>query len=819
MSLKFRKTIRKRFLSIIFLFMVGLIFTQAQMKSIDMLSDMKKFSGFFNFYWDEKSGNIWLEIDKFDHEFLYIESLSAGLGSNVIGLDRNQLGETRVVTFYRVGPKILMIQPNYAFRAGSGDPLEKRGVEEAFAQSVIWGFTIESEADDRVFVDFTPFLMQDAHNSAERLRRGTQRDYRVDPSRSAIYLPGTKNFPKNSEFEVLLTFISSQSVRDIGEVVPTGEAVTLRQHLSLVELPEPGYKPRMYDPRSMFSDRGSYRDLTAPIDQPVIKRFISRHRLQKKDPSAAISEAVEPIVYYIDRAAPEPIRTALLEGASWWNQAFEAIGYKNAFQVRLLPEDADALDIRFNMVNWVPRADRGWSYGSSVTDPRTGEIIKGHVVLGALRIRQDFLIASGLVAAYEKGKEVSPAMEEMSLARIRQLSCHEVGHTLGLGHNYAASVNERASVMDYPHPLVKIKSDGSLDLRDAYAVGIGEWDKVAIAYGYQDFPESMDEEKELRAILDRAFARGMYFLPSQDAGPGSAHPLANTWDNGKHPVDELERVMKIRKIALMDFSEKRIPLGSPLATLEELLVPVYLFHRYQVEAAASMIGGVYYYHTIRGGSQDNPEIVSPTEQRRALNILMKTLHPEFLAVPPHILELIPPQPPGYRQTQELFPGNTGQTFDPLGAAESAAVLTVREILHPERAARLVDFHSRDNEYPGLSELIDRLLAGSIKADEIGSVDGEIQRTVNSVVLYHLLGLAGYPDTSSQVRAVMRWKINELKQWLHNKTASIQDEEWKAHYFNALYQIDLFEKDPDKFKLQQPFSPPPGAPIGMSVLER
>ena len=412
----------KRFLYVFSLFMVGLIFIQAQTASMNMLSDMKKFSGFFNFYWDETAGKIWLEIDKFDHEFLYIESLSAGLGSNVIGLDRNQLGESRVVKFYRIGPKILMIQPNYAFRTGSNDPWEKRAVEEAFAQSVIWGFKVEFEAEDRVFVDFTPFLMQDAHNSAERLRRGTQRDYRVDPSRSVIYLPGTKNFPKNSEFEILLTFTSDKSAWNISEVAPTGEAVTLRQHLSLVELPEPGFKPRMYDPRSMFSDRGSYRDLTSPIDEPLVKRFISRHRLQKRDPEAEVSEAVEPIVYYIDRSAPEPIRTALLEGASWWNQAFEAIGYKNAFQVRILPEDADPLDIRYNMVNWVPRADRGWSYGSSVSDPRTGEIIKGHVVLGALRIRQDFLIASGLVAAYEKGDEVSPAMEEMALARIRV--CH-----------------------------------------------------------------------------------------------------------------------------------------------------------------------------------------------------------------------------------------------------------------------------------------------------------------------------------------------------------------------------------------------------------
>ena len=809
----------KRLACFVVVFVVVVSFLSAQLPDIGQkTAGMKKYQGYFSFYWDAATGKVWLEIDKFDTEFLYVSSLPAGVGSNDIGLDGRQLGETRVVKFHRVGPKVLMIQPNYSFRALSNDADERRAVEAAFATSVIWGFKVEAEDDGKALVDATPFFFQDAHGVDRRLQRANQGNFRVDLTRSAVHLPHTKNFPDNTEVEVILTFTSQNPGMILRQVVPDPGAITVRQHHSFIKLPDDNYTPRLYDPRSNFGSV-SYMDFSAPIDQPITKRFIPRFRLEKKDPNATISDPVKPIVYYVDPGVPEPIRSALIEGASWWNEAFEAIGYRDAFQVKVLPEGADPMDVRYNMINWVHRSTRGWSYGGGVRDPRTGEVIKGHVALGSQRLRQDFLIAQGLVADYQEGKEATDEMVELALARIRQLSCHEVGHTLGLGHNYASSVNDRASVMDYPHPLIKIKKDGTLDLSDAYATGVGEWDKVSIAYGYQDFPDGVDEEKELKAILDNAFSSGLYFLASQDAGPSSAHPLAATWDNGKHPVDELERVMQIRTIALNGFSENRIPLWAPMATLEEVLVPVYLFHRYQVEAAASCLGGLYYNHTLRGDVQKDPEFVAPEEQQRALNGLLRTISPTTLAIDEKILNLIPPRPPGYRGTRELFPRHTGSTFDSLGAAETAASLTIRLILHPERAARMVDCHSRDKKYPGFGDVLDQVIAYTWKSPFKSGKFAEIQRVVNSVVLYNVMALIAEEDNASQVRALAFMKLEELKGWLKRQVNTVKDGEYlvadpgqRAHFLYAIGKIELFQKDPSKITLPAPLFPPPGAPI-------
>ncbi len=817
----------RRCLLFVMIFAFAVSFLCADLPGISQkTAGMKKYPGYFPFYWDADAGKIWLEVDKFDAEFLYVSSLPAGIGSNDIGLDGRQLGETRIVKFHRVGSKILMIQPNYSFRALSDNPHERRAVEEAFAQSVIWGFKAEAESDSSVLVDATSFLMEDAHGVIQRLQRANQGNYRVDLTRSAIFLPQTKNFPNNTEIDAILTFTSQNPGRMLRQVAPDPGALTVRQHHSLIELPDDNYTPRIYDPRSNFGGMG-YMDFASPIDQSITKMFISRHRLEKKDPSAKVSDPIESIVYYVDPGVPEPIRSALIEGAGWWNEAFEAIGYRNAFQVKVLPEGADAMDVRYNMINWVHRSTRGWSYGAGVHDPRTGEIIKGHVALGSQRLRQDFLIAQGLVAEYGTGSEsgqgnaASREMIELALARIRQLSCHEVGHTLGLGHNYASSVNDRASVMDYPHPLIKIKQEGTLDLTDAYDTGVGEWDKVSIAYGYQDFPDGVDEEKELKAILDKAFSSGLYFLAGQDAGPSSAHPLAATWDNGKHPVDELERVMKVRAIALEGFSEKRIPMWAPMATLEELLVPVYLFHRYQIEAAASCLGGLYYYHTLRGDVQKDPEIVEPEEQKRALEVLLLTISPTNLAIDEKILNVIPPRPPGYRQTRELFPGHTGSTFDPLGAAEVAANLTIGLILNPERAARIVDYHSRDKKYPGFGEVLDQLITFTWKSPYKSGKFAEIQRVVNSVVLYNMMSLVADEETAPQVKALAFMGLEELKNWLKWQLSTVKngkylltDTEQRAHFLYAVGKIEVFQKDPSRVTLPAPQSAPPGAPIGM-----
>ncbi len=538
--------------------------------------DFKKQEGYFNFYWDENTGKLWLEIDKLDTELLYVISLPAGLGSNDVGLDRGLLGGSRIVKFVKVGRKILLTEPNYSYRAVTQDAAERRAVEQSFAQSTLWGFVMEAETGNKVLIDATDFILRDAMQAANRLRRGQQGTYTLDKSRCAMYLPRTKNFPLNTEIEASITLTNSDGISGafVQSVTPSAEAITLRMHHSFIQLPDSNYKPRLFDPRSSFIPTSFY-DYSTPVSEPIEKFYIVRHRLEKKNPNAAISEAVKPIIYYLDNGTPEPIRSALLKGASWWNQAFEAAGYKNAFQVKLLPDSADPMDVRYNVINWVHRSTRGWSYGASVVDPRTGEIIKGQVSLGSLRVRQDYLIAQGLLAPFEKGMPVDDKMLKMALERLEQLSAHEVGHTLGLMHNYASSVNNRGSVMDYPHPLVRINAKGEIDLSDAYDHKIGEWDKVAITWGYQDFAKGTNESDALNKILTDATKKGLQFIADRDArAPGGLHPQAHLWDNGTNAVDELKEVMKVRAKALLQFGEKNIQLGMPLAMLEDVLVPV-----------------------------------------------------------------------------------------------------------------------------------------------------------------------------------------------------------------------------------------------------
>ncbi|MBX2877787.1 MAG: zinc-dependent metalloprotease, partial [Saprospiraceae bacterium] len=598
---------------------------------------MKSYEGFFTYYWDEAQGKIWLEIKDFDKEFLYVNSLSAGIGSNDIGLDRNQLGGTRVVTFKRIGPKVMMVQPNYDYRAVSDNPDERESVADAFARSVIWGGKVEAAEDGRVLVDLSSLLMADAHNIVDRLKSRGEGSFKIDAKRSAVHLDRTKNFPKNSEFEAIVTYAGNPQGRNLRSVAPNGKSVSVRLHHSFVELPDDNYQPRAFHPGSGYGAM-SFADYATPISQSLVKRFIRRHRLEKKDPTAAISEAVEPIVYYLDRGAPEPIRSALIEGASWWNQAFEAAGFKDAFQVKLLPADADPLDVRYNVINWVHRSTRGWSYGSSVTDPRTGEIIKGHVLLGSLRVRQDFMIAQGLVAAYENGETPDPRLEEMALARLRQLSAHEVGHTLGIMHNFAASVNDRASVMDYPHPYIAMNRGGKMDFDKSYEVGIGDWDKRVIIYGYKDYPDGVNEKTELAKVIQGNINQGFHYITDRDARPPSgANPLGHLWDNGVSAVGELKRLNAVRAQGLANFSEKNIPVGAPMGTLENVLVPLYLMHRYQVEAVSKVIGGINYTYASRGDGQVVNEPISPAIQKEALSTLLITLNPDFLQIPEHVI--------------------------------------------------------------------------------------------------------------------------------------------------------------------------------------
>lgn len=780
----------------------------------DFSANMKATDGLFPMFWDAKSGRLYLEIKKFDQDLLFLTSLPYGLGQNDVGLDRGKLGQGVVVHFTRVGPKVLLVQPNLEYRSSSPDPAERLAVTQSFAESVPAGFKVEAEENGAALIDVTDFLMSDQFGVIKQLTESKQGSYKVDKDRSAIALDSTKNFPLNTEIEVMLTFTTDKPAEKslVATVAPDAYAVTMREHYSFVQLPDDGYKPRAFDPRAGYFGT-MYRDYSAPFGSPLDLRFIARHRLQKKDPTAAVSEPVKPLVYYVDRGAPEPIRSALVEGASWWAQAFAAAGFKNAFRVEVLPEGADLMDVRYNVIQWVHRSTRGWSYGAGVIDPRTGEIIKGQVTLGSLRARQDYLIAEALLSPYKRGAPVSPQLEEMVLARIRQLAAHEVGHTLGLAHNFAASaIAPGTSVMDYPHPWITLDASGHPDLSHAYATGIGAWDKVAIQYGYSQFAPGGNEHAALDAILSKAQANGLYFITDQDSRPqGGAHPYSHLWDNGPDPAAELDRILTIRAAALSEFGENAIPMGLPMAEIEDTLVPLYLLHRYQTEAAAKEVGGLNYRYALRGDGQMVTEIVSPANQKEALNALLKTISPSSLTPPESLLKILPPRPPAYPRTQESFTAHTGLTFDPESAAEAASEITVSLLFNPERASRLVEYHARDAQNLGLEDVIEATVDATWKAPRASGLQAATQAVTETSVSEHLLGLAVSNEASREAKAIARAEVVSLRDWIAGASAATPEE--KALNAATIARIDQFLKEPDKFTPAPGPTVPPGQPIG------
>ena len=796
-----------------FLFLSNSIAAQKLPAIVDKTKDMKKQEGFVNYYWEDATGKIWLEFKKIDEEILYQQSLPAGLGSNDIGLDRGLLGDTRVVKFSRVGRKLLMIEPNLSYRAITNDHNEMKAVEQSFAQSALWGFTIEAETDSSILVDATDFLLRDAMKAANRIKAAQQGTYTFDKSRSAIYLSGTKNFPFNTEIEATITLVNGDGVTGsyVNTVTPSPEAITLRMHHSFVQLPDKNYQPRVFDIRSSFINT-SYFDYSTPVSEPIEKNIIVRHRLKKKDPNALISEPVTPIIYYLDNGTPEPIRNALLEGASWWNQAFEAAGYKNAFQVKILPDSADPMDIRYNMINWVHRSTRGWSYGASVVDPRTGEIIKGQVSLGSLRVRQDYLIAQGLLAPFENGMPKDDKMLKMALERLKQLAAHEVGHTLGLMHNYAASVNDRASVMDYPHPLIRVNEKGVIDLSNAYDLKIGAWDKISITWGYQDFPAGVDEQAALNKMLTDATQRGFQFISDRDArAAGGLHPYAHLWDGGKDPVAELNEMKKVRNAALAQFGEKNIRPGTPMALLEDVLVPVYLYHRYQLEAVIKSVGGLNYAYAMRGDGQLVTKALSKEEQLKALNAAIGCIDPKFLLLPESIVQLIPPRPAGYNFSKELFNKRTGLAFDALAPAEAAADLPLSFLLNTQRLNRMAQYAIESNGL-GIHEMISLLLAATWKAPTKKGMEKLIQQQTSQVLLTYLLAASIDDNASFETKAAVTKALSDLKKYIELQQKLIKDESLSAHFILALERM----KAPEKAKPTIHKETPPGAPIGCDL---
>ena len=773
-------------------------------KSIEEFTKgMQSQSGLFTFYYDNKQDKIYLAVDKLNHQVLFQSSLPQGLGSNDIGLDRGQLGDTRVVQFERYGNKILLNQVNTYYRANSNNEAEKQSVKEAFAKSVIRGFTLVAETDNKVLIDYTDFLLSDIHGVSKALSRTKQGSFSVVANRSAVYMPRTKAFPLNTELEAIVSFKGSQPGRYLRDVAPDPENITVHMHHSFIQLPDDGFQPRVFHPYSGYWAI-EHKDYAAAIEDDMAVKYIPRHRLAKKNPKAKKSEAVKPITYYLDPGAPEPVKSALLDGARWWAQAFEAAGYINAFKVEILPEHADPMDVRYNTIQWVHRATRGWSYGSSVIDPRTGEIIKGHVSLGSLRVRQDYLIGQGLTAPFANGNTDTSAIKEMALARIRQLSAHEVGHTLGIAHNFAASVNDRASVMDYPHPLIMIKR-GKLDLSDAYDDKIGAWDKYVIQYGYSDF--ASNESEALAKLVSDAQQRGLLYMSDPDARPLSgAHPDGHLWDNGKNPASELERVLKVREIALSNFGTDNLAPGRVSSDLQEVFVPIYLFHRYQTEAAVKLIGGVDYNYQVNGEATANPTTVAAKEQKQALQAMLMTLKPEQLVVPTKVIGLIPPKSYGSYRNRESAPTQTGLVFDPMALTSAAISHSLRGLLNSARLNRIAQQASLGQTPWSLAEYLSQITEQTVKSRFSPNMAGLVQKRVAALTIEHLMQTLADEQLSVEAKAEVYANLADLTMWL---TKVAQKD---SFYRLATHHLSWYFDKGEWLPLVDVIPMPPGSPI-------
>ncbi|NVJ50581.1 MAG: zinc-dependent metalloprotease [Gammaproteobacteria bacterium] len=761
--------------------------------------------GFFDLYWDAKNGRSLLAVPQQQGDFILATSLPYGLGSNDIGLDRGLQGGSRLVFFRRVGMRLFLVQKNLDYRVSSDNQMEQQALQQAFAESTLASFDIKAETKQQLLIDVTAFAVSDRMGVEQRITATKQGRYQLNSALSSLDPDVQKSFPQNTEIQAILTFSGTQAGEHLASVIPDEEVFSLRQRISFIALPDSNYSPRRFHPFSGFWARG-FRDYSAALTDSIEQKFIPRHRLQKKDPNSAFSEAVEPIVYYVDSGAPEPIKQALIEGASWWNQAFAAAGYIDAFQVKEMPATMDPMDIRYNVILWVHRATRGWSYGAAITDPRTHEILKGHVTLGSLRVRQDLLIAQGLTAPFD-GQQDLVKQQKMALDRIRQLAAHEVGHTLGIAHNFAASAQNRASVMDYPHPLIELDGE-QMKFSSAYDLGIGAWDKQVVRYGYSDFSNT-DEAQALQAIIADSKQQNLAFISDQDARPRSGlHATAHLWDNGTDAATELARILAVRRHALQNFNQNVVPDGTPYSQIAEVLVPIYNLHRYQVEATAKLIAGRNYQYAVKGEDEFIQSEVPAETQRAALQQLIRTLSPEELKLAPALVELIPPKAYGFYATRESFQGKTGPAFDPVSAAQASAAHTLDYLLDSARLTRVA--HQTKANQLSLKELLDQLTAAILKQSYEDPAKRLIQMRVAQSYLVRLQRLINSQQTAIEVKAELLAQKTAIQRWLDHLLGRTRISDSNYGQIKALQ--DILETSETDSAIQEPRLPP-GSPIG------
>lgn len=720
--------------------------------------------GLFGVRQDSDKGKVSVRLPAPDADgvlgrYLYQPGLSAGLGMDGAGLDRSGLGQTQIVVFRKVGNRVFAAFENHRFRAVDADPDQVNAVAASFVSPVVWSAeATDAGADGSVTVDLSGFLERDAVNVVSRLKRARLGTFKSAASLGYVDTAQTLVFPDNVEFQTVQTFTSDEPGGELSRVSPETRSVTLAVRHSFIRLPDEGFLPVLHDPRSGTSAQVTVTDFAADLDQPVVSRLARRFRLEKTDPSAARSPVKKPIVFYVDRAAPPAIREALIEGGDWWAQAFEQAGYLNAFRVELLPEGAHPMDARYNIISWVHRETRGWSTGTSVNDPRTGEIVRGVVQLGSLRDRQDKMIIEGLIGAARSGTGGEDDPDRLAYHRLRHLSAHEIGHALGIAHNFAASTFEgRASVMDYPAPWVIADGD-RLDFSQAYTTGVGAWDRYVVDWLYGDAP-GRDPIARRAALAAEAQAKGYRFVNDTDTRPlGSLQPYGAMWDNGTDPTAEFANTLAVRRIALSRFGLANLPAGAPAADLRRVIVPIYLYHRYQTTAVGRQIGGLDYSYAVSGEGRERAEVVPADKQRAALEALMLALSPAELDLRDDLIDLLSSAQSGNsdRQTQiELFEGKTDAVFDPSSAAAAATEVVFETLLAPERLNRLVEQERRDPGQLGLVETLDRVAVAVGPGAALSPRQAELRRVARARYAAHLAALIQGKDLSSTAQGAVR----------------------------------------------------------------